>query len=184
MPQRFRSILIALSVACLAVSFGAFSLDLALAQAGGPPPMKQIALTQAQIDNAVSAAKDVDAITAKLPQNAPPSAKAIAQLDGAVKKRGFASYDDYETVMGNISLVMDGIDPQTKKFIGSEAALKQQIDQVKANTKVSTADKKQALANLDMALKAKAPEIANKGNIDLVIKNYDKIDAAFGEQPN
>jgi len=79
---------------------------------------------------------------------------------------------------------MDGIDHQTKKFIGSEAALKQQIDQVKANTKVSTADKKQALANLDMALKAKAPEIANKGNIDLVFKNYDKIDAAFGEQPN
>ena len=61
-------------------------------------------------------------------QSTPPSAKAIAQLDGAVKKRGFASYDDYETVMGNISLVMDGIDHQTKKFIGSEVALKQQID--------------------------------------------------------
>ena len=146
--------------------------------------MKQIALTQAQIDNAVSAAKDVDAITAKLPQNAPPSAKAIAQLDGAVKKRGFASYDDYETVMGNISLEMDGIDHQTKKFIGSEAALKQQIEQVKADKQMSAADKKDALANLNAALKFKAPEIANKGNIDLVIKNYDKIDAALGGQPH
>ena len=184
MPQVFRSIFTALSIACLAASFGALSAHPARAQAGGPPPLKQIALTQAQIDNAVTSAKDIDAITAKLPQNAPPSQKVMAQLDGVAKKHGFASYDDYETVMGNISLVMDGIDHQTKKFIGSEAALKQQIDQVKANTKMSAANKKQALANLDMALKAKAPEIANKGNIDLVIKNYDKIDAAFGDQPN
>jgi len=183
MHQLFRSILTALSIACLAAAFGVLPLQPALAQ-GGPPPLKQVALTQAQIDNAVASAKEMDAITSKLPQNAPPSAKAIQQMDGVAKKHGFAGYGDYETVVGNIGLVMDGMDHQTKKFIGSEAALKQEMEQVKANTKMSAADKKQALANLDMALKAKAPEIANKGNIDLVIKNYDKIDAAFGEQPN
>jgi hypothetical protein len=185
MRQFIRSILTALSIACLAASFGALSLHPALAQAGGPPPeLKQIVLTQAQIDNVLGSQKEMDAITQKLPQNAPPSAKAIAQLDGVAKKHGFASYDDYNTVVGNISLVMDGFDPQTKKYIGSEAALKQQIDQVKADKTMSAADKKQALANLDMALKAKEPEIVNKGNIDLVIKNYDKLDAALGEQPH
>ncbi len=77
---------------------------------------------------------------------------------------------------------MDGVDPQAKKYIGSDAALKLQLAQVKADKSMSAADKKQALANLDMALKAKEPEIVNKGNIDLVIKNYDKLDAALGEQ--
>jgi hypothetical protein len=183
MRQFFRPILTALSIACLAASFGAFPLHPALAQAGGPPPqLKQIALTQAQIDNVLASAKEIDAITEKLPQNAPPSAKAVGQLDGIAKKHGFANYDDYNTVMGNISLVMDGIDPQTKKYIGSDAVLKQQVDQVKANKQMSAADKKQALASLDQALKVKEPEIANKGNIDLVIKNYDKLDAALGEQ--
>jgi hypothetical protein len=177
------SILTALSIAGLAALFGTLSLHPALAQAGGPPPeLKQIALTQKQIDNVLASQKEMDAITQKLPQNAPPSAKTIGQLDGIAKKHGFASYDDYNTVIGNISLVMDGLDPQTKKYIGSEAALKQQIEQVKADKTMSAADKKQALANLDMALKAKEPEIVNKGNIDLVIKNYDKLDAALGEQ--
>jgi hypothetical protein len=184
MRQFFHSILTALSIVCLAASFGTLSLDSALAQAGGPPQLKQIVLTQAQIDNVLASQKEMDAITQKLPQNAPPSAKAIAQLDGVAKKHGFAAYDDYNTVIGNITLVMDGIDPQTKKYIGSEAALKQQIEQVKADKTMSAADKKQALANLDMALKAKEPEIVNKGNIDLVIKNYDKLDAALGEQPH
>jgi hypothetical protein len=183
MRRFFRPILAALSIAALAASFGTVSLHPALAQAGGPPPqLKQMALTQTQIDNVLASAKEVDAITAKLPQNAAAQAKATPQLDGVVKKHGFASYDEYNIVMGNISLVMDGIDPQTKKYIGSEAALKAQIDQVKSNKQMSAADKKQALANLNMALQAKEPEVQNKGNIDLVIKNYDKIDAALGEQ--
>jgi hypothetical protein len=185
MRQFFRSTFAALSIACLAAAFGTLSAHPALAQAGGPPPqLKQIALTQAQIDNVLGAAKDMEAAVQKLPQNAPPSAAATAQLNAIAKKHGFASYDDYETVVGNISLVMDGLDPQTKKYIGSEAALKAQMEQVKANKQMSAADKKQALSQLDMALKAKEPEVQNKGNIDLVIKNYDKLDVALGEQPH
>jgi hypothetical protein len=182
MRRFFRSILAASSIACLAASFAALPLHPALAQAGGPPPLKQIALTQAQIDNTVASAKEIDAVTQKLPPNAPPSAAAIAKLDGIAKKHGFASYDDYNTVFGNISLVMDGVDPQTKKYVGSDAVLKQQLEQVKADKTMSAADKKQAIEGINTALKAKEPEIANKGNIDLVIKNYDKLDAAFGEQ--
>jgi hypothetical protein len=170
MRRFFRSILAALSIACLAASFGTLSFHPALAQAGGPPPqLKQIALTQTQIDNVLASAKEIDAIT---------------QLDGVAKKHGFASYDDYNTVVGNISLVMDGTDPQAKKYIGSDAVLKQQLEQTKADKTMSAADKKQALANINMALKTKEPEIQNKGNIDLVIKNYDKLDAALGEQPH
>jgi hypothetical protein len=182
MRQFFRSVLTALSIACLAASFGALLLYPVLAQTGGPPQLKQIALTQKQIDDVLASQKEIDAITQKLPQNAPPNSNAIAKLDGIAKKHGFASYDEYNTVIGNISLVMDGIDPQTKKYIGSDAALKQQIEQVKANKQMSAADKKQALANLNMALKAGEPAIQNKGNIDLLIANYDKIDAALGEQ--
>jgi hypothetical protein len=182
MRQLFRCILTALSIACLAASFGTLAPHPALAQGGPPPQLKQIALTQQQIDNVLASAKEVDAVTQKLPQNGPPPAKAVAQLDGIVKKHGFASYDDYNTVVGNISLVMDGVDGQTKKYIGSDAVLKQQIEQIKADKTMSAADRKQALAGLDQALKVKEPEIQNKGNIDLVIKNYDKLDAALGDQ--
>jgi hypothetical protein len=184
MRQFFRSILTALSIACLAASFGTLSLHPALAQIGNPQELKQIALTQKQIDDVLASQKDMDAITHKLRRNAPPSSQVMAKLDDVAKKHDFASYDEYNTVIGNISIVMDGIDPQNKKYIGSEAGLKQQVEEVKTSKKMSAADKKKALAELNFALKFKDPEVQNKGNIDLVIQNYDKIDAELGGQPH
>ncbi len=108
----------------------------------------------------------------------------IAKLDVVAKKHDFASFDEYNTVLGNISIVMDGIDPQTKKYIGSDAGLKQQIEEVKANKKMSATEKKKAFAALDFAIKNEDPEVQNKGNIDLVIQNYDKIDAQLGGEPH
>ena len=43
-----------------------------------------------------------------------------------------------------------------------------------------TEDKKEALAELDNALKSPAPPVENKGNIDLVTKYYDKLADAKG----
>ena len=178
MHQFFRSILTALSIACLAVSFGTLSLHPALAQIGSPQQLKQIALTQKQIDDVLASQKEMNVITQKLPRNAPPNSQVVAKLDGVAKKHDFASFDEYNTVIGNISMVMDGIDPKTKKYIGSDAALKLQVDEVKADKQMSAANKKRELAYLDMALKAKEPD-QNQGNVDLVVQNYDKIDAAL-----
>ena len=48
---------------------------------------------------------------------------------------------------------------------------------------ISPKDKKEALADLNEALKSPAPPIENKGNIDLVAKYYDKLaDALGGDQ--
>jgi hypothetical protein len=192
MRMLFRTTLAALSLACLAGSFVAFAPNGALAQgaapqaapAGQPPQFKQIALTDKQIDNVLAAQKEMDAITEKLPDNAPPDQKVIGELDAVAKKHGFASYDDYNVVVDNISLVMGGIDPQTKKYVGSEAVIKEEIAQVQADKKMKADDKKQALDNLNMALQAKAPDVENKGNIDLVVKYYDKLSAALGEDVN
>lgn len=160
------------------------SAQQATAPAGQPPQLKQVALTDKQIDDVLASQKEMDAITEKLPDNVAPDQKVIAQLEVVAKKHGFASYDDYNTVVDNISLVMGGIDPQTKKYVGSEAVIKEEIAQVQADKKMKPEDKKQALANLEMASKSKEPEVQNKGNIDLVIKNYDKLSAALGEDVN
>ena len=193
MREFIRPAAVALSIACLAVSIAAVSTGSALAQAkqapapaqaapppGQPPTLKQMALTDKQIEGVLAAQKDLDAITAKLPENAPPDAKVAAQLDAVAKKNGFASYDEYNDVVDNISLVLGGFDPATKKYVGSEAVLKAQIAQVQADKKMSPKDKKDALADLDEALKAPAPAIENKGNIDLVGKYYDKLADALG----
>jgi hypothetical protein len=183
----------ALSIVCLAASIAVLSTDSALAQAkqqmapaqaapppGQPPALKQMALTEKQIDAVLAAQKDMNAITDKLPQDAKPDPKVIAQLEGIAKKNGFAGNDEYNAVLDNISLVLGGIDPATKKYVGSEAVIKAQIAEVQADKKMSAKDKKQALDDLNKALKAPEPAVENKGNIDLVVKNYDKLNAVLG----
>ena len=181
-----------LIIACLATGLTILSTDGALAQPKpapsgqmapaqpAPPPLKQIALTDKQINGVLAAQKDMDAITQKLPPNAAPSPKVIAQLDAVAKKNGFASYDEYNDVVDNISLVLSGFDPVAKKYVGFEAATKAQIAQVQANKQMSAKDKKDALAELNDALKSPPPAIENKGNIDLVGKYYDKLADVLG----
>jgi hypothetical protein len=149
-------------------------------QAEQPAPVKQIALTDKQVQGVLSAQKEIDAITDKLPDNAKPDPKIDAQLDGVAKKSGFASYAEYNSVVDNISLVLSGFDPATKKYVGTEAVIKAQIAQVQADKKMSAKDKKESLAELNEALKQPQPAIENKGNIDLVGKYYDKLAEALG----
>jgi len=193
MREFIRPAAVALSIACLAVSIAAITSDSALAQAkqqpapaqAAPPPaqtpaLKQMALTEKQIQGVLAAQKDMDAITEKLPDDAKPDPKVTAQLDGVAKKNGFASYDEYNEVIDNISLVLGGFDPATKKYVGTEAVIKAQIAEVQADKKMPAKDKKEAIDDLNQALKAPAPAIENKGNIDLVAKYYDKLADALG----
>ena len=199
MREIFRPAACALSAACLAFALSAISSSDVLAQAkqappkqsapaqAAPPPaaeapaVKQMALTEKQVEAVLAASKDVDAITDKIPDDAKPDPKVDAQLDAVAKKNGFASYDEYNTVVDNISLVLGGFDPATKKFVGTEAVLKAQIAQVQADKKMPAKDKKEALADLNEALKSPPPAIENKGNIDIVAKYYDKLAEALGE---
>ena len=199
MRDIFRPAATALSAACLALAMSAISSGDVLAQAAkqappkqaapaqpAPPPaaeapVKQMALTEKNITDVLAAQKDIDAITAKIPDDAKPDPKIDAQLDGVAKKYGFASYADYNNVIDNISIVLGGFDPVTKKYVGAETVIKAQIAQIQADKKMPAKDKKEALADLNEALKSPAPAIENKGNIDLVAKYYDKLAEALGD---
>jgi hypothetical protein len=179
----------AFSIACLAAALAMLPATGALAQAKQSPaqaapaqeaPVKQMVLTEKQVQGVLAAQKDIDAITDKLSENSKPDPKVTASLEAVAKKNGFASYDEYNNVVDNISLVLAGFDPATKKYVGSDAVIKAQIAQVQADTKMPAKDKKEALADLNEALKQRAPAIENKGNIDLVGKYYDKLADAMG----
>jgi hypothetical protein len=192
MREIVRPVCVALSVAGLALTLTALSHSSALAQAkqapanqmapaqAAPPQVKQMALTDKQVEGALAATKEMDPITSKIAENAKPDPKITAQLEAIAKKSGFASFDEYNNVVDNISLVLGGFDPATKKYVGSDAVLKAQLAQVQADKKMSAKDKKEALADINEALKYPAPPIENKGNIDLVTKYYDKLAEAFG----
>ena len=193
MREFIRPVAAALSIACLAASMAVISSTDVLAQAAKqqmapaqaapqqPPPVKQMALTDKQIQGVLAASKDMDAITAKLPENGQPDAKMMAQMNAIAKKNGFAGADEYNDVTDNIGMVMSGIDTTSKKYVGNDAVLKAQIAEVQADKKMSPKDKKDALADLNQALKSPSPAVENKGNIDLVTKYYDKLNEAMSQ---
>ena len=197
MRKFVRPVAAALGVACLAAAIATASAGEALAQAKEAPPqqtapapqaapaqlpvVKQIALTDKHIEGVLAAQKDMDAITAKLIDNAKPDPAMAAQFEGIARKNGFAGYDEYSNVLENISIVLAGFDPATKRYVGTDAVIKAQIAQVEADKKMSPNEKKEALADLNDALRAPAPPIENKGNIDLVAKYYDKLADALGD---
>ena len=198
MREFIRPVAITFSIACLAASMAVLPSNSAMAQAKGgqmapapaaapmgqPPAVKQIALTDKQIQGVLAAAKDMDALSEKVPQDGKPDPKLTAQFEATVKKYGFASYDEYNDVVDNIGMVMSGIDATSKKYVGNAAVIKAQIAEVQADKKMSAKDKKEALEDLNQAAKAPDQTIENKGNIDLVVKNYDKLAAIMGDDQN
>jgi hypothetical protein len=143
------SIALALTLGLMAPALAPAPVAFAQAQPpGGEEPIKQIAVSDKQLDSYLASKKDVDAVLAKLPEDSQgqaPDPKVTAQLDGIAKKHGLASYEEYLAVEDNLGLVMQGMDPQTKKYVGPEAMLKQQIAEVKADKSMSPKDKKEAL---------------------------------------
>src|SRR6516165_3664219 len=102
----------------------------------------------------------------------------MEQLGAVAKKYKFANYAEYDDVAGNIGLVMSGIDPDTKKYVGPEAVIKKDIASIDSEN-VAPNDKKKQLEELQSDLKSLPEPVKFPANIDLVVKNYDKLIAAL-----
>ena len=165
----------------LGVLFSAL-LTLALFDPGAATAqeVKQIKLTEKHIQGFMAASKDM----ARLYDGADPGKpdpKVDAQAAAVAKKNGFASLAEYDGASMNISMIMFGIDPQTKKFTEPPDQIKKQIAALKIDKSVSEAEKKEELAELEAALKNAKP-IQFKENVALVLKYFDKLAPLMPEQ--
>jgi hypothetical protein len=157
------------------LAFTLFDLGAATAQ-----EVKQIKLTEKHIQGLMAASKDM----AKLYDGAnpdKPDPKVEAQAEAVAKKNGFASLDEYDDVSMNITMIVSGIDPQTKRFTEPPEQIKKEIAALKADKSVPEAEKKEDLAQLEAALKNVKP-IQFKENIALVLKYFDKLTPLMHEQ--
>jgi hypothetical protein len=81
----------------------------------------------------------------------------------------------------NISMIMSGIDPQTKKFTEPPEQIKKEIAALKADKSVPEAEKRGGLAQLEAVLKNARP-VQFKENIVLVLKYFDQLAPLMQEQ--
>jgi hypothetical protein len=170
-----RGVLGALGSALLALVL--FDPGAASAQQPAPPPagapFKEIKLSEKQVQGLIAAWADMTKLYEHMDPDKP-DPKVQAQAEALAKKNGFASLDQYDEVSYNVSIVVSGIDPQTKKFSEPPEQIKKEIAALKADKSVSEAERKEGLAQLEAALKTAKP-LQFKENIALVLKYFDKL---------
>jgi hypothetical protein len=135
--------------------------------------MKQIKLTEKQVQSFVA----VYARMAQLSDDSnpdKPDPELEAQAEALVRKNGFASLAEYDNVSMNIGMIISGIDQQTKKFTAPPDHIKKEITSIKANKSIPEAQKREDLAQLEVALKEAKP-IRFKENIAMVLTYFDQL---------
>jgi len=155
-----------------------FSALLALALfapgTGAAQEVKQIKLTEKHIQGFMAAYEDIAKVYDGAESDKPEDPKVEAQAAAVAKKHGFASLAQYDDVSMNITMIMSGIDPQTKKFTEPPEQIKNEIAALKADKSVPEAEKKEGLTQLEATLKNARP-IQFKENIALVLKYFDQL---------
>jgi hypothetical protein len=165
---------------CLFLSSG-------LAQGQGQPegarPFKQVRLTDKDIQGFISAQKQLAPLSSKLEAAGdkldPELQKQVEQI---AKSNGFPTVEKLDEVSANISLVLDGLDPQTGKFTEPPDAIRREMEQVKQDKEMSQEDKTQALSEMQEALKTAAP-LQFKENVALVKKYQKELDQVIEREP-
>lgn len=170
---KFKSMCVGLMLAGLSAAVGLVAAP-AMAQ-----DIKQIKLSDQQVQGFISSQKDLATIAGKLQSASDKPGPALqGELEYIAKKHGFASFAELDDVAANISIVMAGLDPQTGSFIDPLQALKKELDDVKADASIPDADKKQLIAELEDAIKT-TPPLEHKENIEVVKKHREAIEKAM-----
>jgi hypothetical protein len=164
-------------------SFGAIvgAVVLAMVLAGGAvaQDIKQMKLTDKQVQGFIASQKDLAAISGKLQAAGDKPDPALqAELEAIAKKHGFSSFAELDDVAANISIVMAGLDPQTGDYTDPLEALKKELDEVKSDASIPEADKKQLVEELTDAIKS-TPPLEHKDNIGIVKKHREEIEKAM-----
>jgi hypothetical protein len=161
--------------------FAVLALVLSVPRAATAQDVKQIKLTEKQLQGFMAAYEDIAKLYEGAESDKPEDPKVEAQAAALAKKNGFASLAQYDDVLTNITMILSGIDPQTKKFTEPPEQIKNEIAALKADKSVPESEKKEGLAKLEAALKVAKP-VQFKENIALVLKYYDQL-APFMQEP-
>jgi len=138
--------------------------------------IKQMELTEAQVTAYCAAQRDLKGVIFRLPKDRAdlPDVKSPAQLEAILRRHGFKNLGEYNAVANNIALVLEGVDPAAKSYIGAAALLKRQLDDIESDPSINPRERAAALGELDAAMRVIAP-VRYPANVTLVVKNLDAV---------
>ena len=141
--------------------------------------IKQIPLSEPQVQGFIAAQKDLAAIAGKIQAAGDKPDPALQQeLDDIAKKHGFSGFTELDDVAANISIVMAGLDSKSGEFTEPVEALKKELTDVTADASIPDADKKQLMQELTEAIST-TPRLEHIENVELVKAHRAEIEKAL-----
>src|SRR5262245_26290825 len=148
----------------------------------GEQSLKQVKLTEKQVQSFISAQKQIAPFASKLEAAGDKIDPALqSQVEKIAKSNGFESLDELGDVGANISMVLCGLDPQTGQFTELPDLIKKDMEELKQNKQMPQKDKDKAVADMQEALKTAAP-LKFKENVALVKKYQKQLDQVLGQE--
>lgn len=143
---------------------------------------KQIELTDQMVTSFIAAQKDFTPLASKLAEAGETPDEALTkELEEIAKKHGFASFADFEDVGANITIVLDGLDRESGTFTDPVEKMKKELEDIKSDDTIPADDKKLAVDDLTQEI-AVAQPLQHKGNIEVVKKHVDEIEALIPDE--
>ncbi|MEM9030524.1 MAG: hypothetical protein AAGC70_19360 [Pseudomonadota bacterium] len=138
----------------------------ALGQQSG---LRQIELTEDMIKRFITAQQELKGRAKEIESANADEAKLTALLNTVAKKAGFASFEEFDVVAANVTLIIAGIDPETGAYTDPKEAIRVEVKEIKVDKTLSEDERKKLLAELEEALKS-TPDVKHPDNIKLVQK--------------
>lgn len=158
-----------------ALFIGLASLGSASAQDGD---LKQIKLTEELVKKFISAQKLLKSKAKEIEGAGEDETKMTKLLTEIANKAGFASFEEYDVVAANVTLIMAGIDPESGDYQDPREAIKLELKDVREDKSMSEAERKKLISELEEAQKS-TPDVKFPENIALVKKYAKDIEAVL-----
>lgn len=141
--------------------------------------IKQVRLTEQHIRGFVEMQK----VLAEMAKTIDTEEKAreqniAARLEDLAKQNSFGSFENFDVVASNITLVISGIDPDTGKYTNPKELMRADIADINKDTTLTDDERAELVKDLEEAIRT-TPEVEFPENVELVRKFAREIEGVI-----
>ena len=140
---------------------------------------QQLQLTEAQIKGYLAAQPQFDSLLDKIEKaGETPDAKLVDGLEALARKHGFASFEELDSVISNISFVLSGFTEDAGDFREPRDAMAAEVELLKTDKQIPEKERKVLMEELKEAIET-TPKLKFQSNVALVKKYFKELDNAL-----
>ncbi|MGF1650170.1 MAG: hypothetical protein ACFCUN_06955 [Hyphomicrobiaceae bacterium] len=139
----------------------------------------QVELTDELIQKFIVMQQKINAMADEIEKAGDNAAEKLRdKLDAIASESGLGTFDDFDRVASSITLVVAGIDPDTRAYSDPRKDMAADIEDIKADTSLNKEERDELIKDLEEAI-ANTPDVAYPVNIELVRKFINEIEAVL-----